>query len=195
MAPPLRPFVALLGSYVLGACGYGDGGSHAGHHYQGNETVDDAAYYDTCGAPERAAIDAGRLLEATAGVGAGVFIEYEAGGTYRITTTCDAAAYGDDCPWDIVVTPLGGAAVESMSPIELEETDTLLFGDEQSIRLLARTGADFDGFSFKTEPGASIRFDALLDDTCANRYMFWVGDGALHAGAPSNVLELSPSEL
>ena len=35
--------------------------------------------------------------------------------------------------------------------------------------------------------------DVLLDNACGNRYLFWVGDGALHSGAPSNPIELLPS--
>jgi hypothetical protein len=43
-------------------------------------------------------------------------------------------------------------------------------------------------------PRTAIRFDALLDGTCANRYMFWFGEEALHSGAPSNPIDLTPNE-
>jgi hypothetical protein len=58
---------------------------------------------------------------------------------------------------------------------------------------VSRTGQDLDGFSFQTEPGAPIELDVLLDNGPGNRYLFWVGDGALHSGAPSNPIDLIPS--
>jgi len=188
MAPLLRSLAALPGPLLFVACGYGD--PEPSNRYEGEGYVTDGS----CGEAESTAIDTGEILEVEAGAGAGAFIEYEAGGTYRVTTTCDTSTYGDDCRWDIVVTLLDGAPLESMSPVGLEDQDTLLFGDDTSVRFVVHTDTDFDGFSLQTEPGAAIRFDALLDGGCANRYIFWVGDGALHSGAPSSVLELVPSE-
>lgn len=128
------------------------------------------------------------------GIGAGAFIEYESGGQYRVTTSCDVTdAEAQDCLWDIVVTPLDDAPVLGVAPLELEPDDTIAIAQGNSVRLLAYTGAELDGFTLSIEPGAAIHFDALLDNGCANRYLFWVGDGALRSGAPSNVIDLVPS--
>ena len=128
----------------------------------------------------------------SSGDGAGAFVEYETGGTYHVTTSCDVGQ-GGDCYWDIVVTPLGDAALLSVSPFDLESDDSVVLGSGNQLRMVAKTGKDLDGFSFQTEPGAAIELDVLLDDGPGNRYLFWVGDGALHSGAPSNPIDLVPS--
>lgn len=180
---PSSRWLLALGALALSACGYGR--SH-GHHdgYQ-----DDGGYF--CGDIEQAVIDTDEILDVQAGDGAGVFIEYETGGVYHVTTSCDAAESGN-CLWDILVTPLDGAPVLGLSPFDLERNDSLTL-KRSEVRLVASTGGDFDGFSLRTEPGAGIRFDAFLDYGCANRYLFWVGDGALREGAPSNPVDLVPS--
>jgi hypothetical protein len=180
--------LALSALPLFVACGYGD---H--HHY------DDG--YGYAGAPaappsdtiEESTIDTDRLLDVDPGAGAGAFFEYESGGVYHVTTSCDVAS-GPDCVWDIVVVPLDGAPIQSFAPFDLESDDSLSFGLGNQLQLITNTGEDFDGFSFQTDPGAGIQIDALLDNGAANRYLFWVGDGALHQGAPSNPINLVPSE-
>jgi hypothetical protein len=179
--------LALFALPPLSACGYGD-------HRHGD-------YYDYGGAPvtppsdtiEEATIDTDRLLDVAPGDGAGAFFEYESGGTYHVTTSCDTSG-APECVWDIVVIPLEGAPIASFAPFELEDDDSLSFGFGNQLQLIANTGTDFDGFSFQTDPGAAVQIDALLDDGAANRYLFWVGDGALHQGAPSNPINLVPSD-
>lgn len=180
--------LALLTVTLLPACGYGN--SRHDRYY-------DDGYYDPSPAPpstviEQATIDTDQLLDLEPGEGAGAFIEYESGGIYHVTTSCDVTS-GVDCLWDIVVTPLDGAPVLSASAFDLEQDDSLTFGEVNRLRLIAYTGDDFDGFSFQTEPGAAVEVDALLDDGSANKFLFWVGDGAVHNGAPSNPVDLIPS--
>lgn len=185
--------LALLSFPLAVACGYGD---HDHRYYDdgyaGNNTGGSSTSTPS-GNVEQATIDADELLDVEPGDGAGAFIEYESGGTYHITTSCDVAG-GVDCAWDIVVTPLDGAPLESLTPVDLEKDDTVTIGSPNAVRLVASTGRDFDGFSFKTDPGAAIEVDALLDDAPANRFLFWVGDGALHGGAPSNPVDLIPNK-
>ncbi len=184
MPLPCRSFLVVCLAAPLVACGYGHGSDH--HDYYS----DDVGV--SCGdVVEEASIDTDELLDVDAGVGAGAFVEYEAGGTYHITTSCDSDN-GSDCLWDIVVQPLEGTIV-SAAPLDLEGDDSLSFGPDDQLRLVTRTGRDFDGFMVQTEPGASVSVDVLLDNACGNRYLFWVGDGALHRGAPSNPIALIPS--
>ena len=53
------------------------------------------------------------------GDGAGAFIEYETGGNYHVTTSCDVAQNGE-CFWDIIVLPLDDASVSNVTPLDLE---------------------------------------------------------------------------
>jgi hypothetical protein len=186
--PSLRPaWCLLLALPLVIACSYGDHTSHYDGGYGRNSYYTPPA---TQGDIESATIDVDQLLDAEPGAGAGAFIEYESGGTYHVTTSCDA---GQACNWDIVVTPLDGATLRSVSAVDLESDDSVTLGSVNQARLVALTGKDFDGFTLQTDPGAAIELDALLDNGAANRYMFWVGDGALISGAPSNPVDLVPS--
>jgi hypothetical protein len=192
MTFPHRPLslVALLLALPTVGCGYG-GRDH--HHDYYDDDYEPSNGGSTSQTIEQATIDVDQLLDVEPGDGAGAFIEYEAGGNYHVTTSCDVAENGD-CYWDIVVMPLDDSPVANVTPIDLESDDSLSFGAGNQLRLVAVTEDDFDGFSFQTEAGAAIRVDALLDDAPANPYLFWVGDGALRAGAPSNPIDLVPSE-
>jgi hypothetical protein len=170
---------------LFAACGYGD------HHRYSDDGYTDYPPNSSSNV-EEATIDTDELLEIDPGEGAGAFVEYETGGTYHVTTSCDVGQ-GGDCYWDIVVTPLGDAPVLSLSPFDLESVDSVTLDAGNQLRLVSRTGQDLDGFSFQTEPGAPIELDVLLDNGPGNRYLFWVGDGALHSGAPSNPIDLIPS--
>jgi len=182
-----RPLLALLAVPLFVACGYGD---HSAYHEDDNTTL--PPYEKPPGKVEVATIDADQLLDVDAGAGAGAFVEYESGGTYHVTTSCDIDPAGE-CYWDIVVTPLADAALVSVAPFDLESDDSVIFGAGNQIRFVARTGEDFDGFSFQTDPGAAVEVDVFLDNAPGNRYLFWVGDGALRSGAPSNPVDLVPS--
>ncbi|HYJ09629.1 MAG TPA: hypothetical protein VEX18_11485 [Polyangiaceae bacterium] len=181
---------ALLFGALLAGCTYGRHDHYDDHdHYS---DIDDTPVLSCGGDVESATIDADEALEVEAGVGAGVFIEYEADGTYHITTSCDSPESGE-CFWDILATPLDDALVLGLSPLDLENDDTVGI-EGNSVRFVAYTETDFDGFTLETDAGAGLRVDVLLDEACGNRYMFWVGDGALHSGAPSNPIDLIPSD-
>ena len=181
-----RFVVALTLSPLAVACGYGDHMHHDDGYSSGSTPP------PSSGVIEQSTIDADQLLDVDPGAGAGAFIEYSSDGIYTITTSCDSGG-STSCLWDILVTPLDGA-VASVAPNGLESDDSLTFGQGNSVNLIAYTGNDFDSFALTTDPGAAIEVDALLDDRPANRYMFWVGDGALHSGAPSNPIDLVPSK-
>lgn len=173
-------FVLVL-SLLVSACGYdNDGGDGV------------SVPTDACGQVREATIDADVLLETDPGLGAGAFIEYAAGGRWRIFTSCDTLSSGFSCLWDVIVSPLAGNALFAAAAEELEPGDSLTW-DADSVRLIAHTDVGFDGFSVEAEPGGAVRVDALLDGECANRYMFWNGDGGRHEGSPSNPLDLVPN--
>jgi hypothetical protein len=181
---PSRWSLLLLAALPLLACGYG--------HSHGDYQDDDSLSPVFCGDVEEALIDADQALEADPGAGAGVFVEYESGGLYRVTTSCDFEESGS-CLWDILVTPHDDAPVLALSAADLEGSDSVSIEEGNTVHLQAVTSSDFDGFTLEVDPGVGIRFDALLDDACGNRFLFWVGDGALRSGAPSNPIDLVPS--
>ena len=142
----------------------------------------------------QAKIDVDSQIAIDAGQGAGVFIEYQSGGHWRLTTSCDTVKTNTSCGWDIIVTPEDGQSLTNIVTSDLEPDDSVLpYKDNVSYRLIATTNADLDGFAFDTGPGAAVRVDAFLDEQCALPYFFWVGDGALHSGSPTNPLILVPT--
>ncbi len=77
---------------------------------------------------------------------------------------------------------------------ELESSDYLDWRDSRSVRMVATNTLDFDGFTFDVTPGATVRVDVYLDDAPAPAYIYWVGEGGLHQGAPTNPIDFTPSE-
>lgn len=145
--------------------------------------------------PAQSAIDVGGKLEVEAGQGAGLFVEYSTGGHWQVRTSCDTLKTNANCAWDVIVTPEDGASLVNVVGSDLEPDDSVspYPYDQVSYQLLATTSSDIDGFTFDSNPGAAVQVDALLDETCALSYFYWVGDGALHSGTPTNPLVLIPS--
>ncbi len=147
---------------------------------------------DCGGEVRRSTLDTGEAFELDPGVGVGVFAEYEGDGRYRISTTCDTRRTGYACYFDILVSVPDGAPIVSLEGEGLED-DVLEQFDDTTVSFRSVTEYDTDGFVLITEPGAVIALDTLLDCSCGNRYVYWIGEGAIHAGAPSNPIEFEPS--
>jgi hypothetical protein len=179
-------FSALVLCLPLAACSYGDGDDAPLRR-----GTDPDPLVPVRGAS--AVIDTDSGLEVTPGEGVGLFVEYESGGRWRLFMTCDTDISGFGCEWDIVVAPTEGV-IEAITADRLEFEDFLDFWGSDGARLVTLTAYDVDGALFDAPPGAGLVVDALLDDAFAHRYIYWVGDGAVHGGAPGSPLELSPSE-
>jgi hypothetical protein len=179
-----NPLIFVLPALLaLNACTYGDHTSR--HDYDDNR--------GNCGGEtERGIIDTDQMLDVEAGSGVGVFVEYQTGGHWRIFVACDTEKSGLDCAFDIIAQPVGSSPITSVRPEGLERDDSLSLVGGDLAELVTRTDLDFDGFSLDTKPGAVLSVDAYLDGACTN-YVYWVGDGAVHDGAPSNPIEFEPS--
>ena len=125
------------------------------------------------------------------GQGAGAFIEYATGGQWHLYTTCDTAVSGTSCTWDIIVS---SSSLKDFQPDRLEGRDWVDWYDQNSLELVATTHNDFDGVFFQTDPGALARFDVYLDGAPAPAYIYWVGNGGMHRGAPDNPIDLTPTD-
>jgi hypothetical protein len=143
-----------------------------------------------------ATIDTGATLaDIEPGRGAGAFIEYESGGRWHVYTACDTELSNIGCEWDIVVTIGEGNQLSELESDQLESSDYLDWESARSVRMITSTTYDFDGFWVNGTVGAPLRVDVYLDRRPAPKYIYWVGDGALHRGAPSNPIDLIPSAL
>ena len=175
--------VALL------ACGY-DNESESGGGYAG-------AGGSSFTRVEQASIDTGQALSTEPGQGVGALVQYQAGGTWHIHVACDTALSRERCRWSILVEPQGGARIRNATGDQMETSEDDINWDESGgsgAELLAVTGSDADGIFVETDPGATLRVDVLLDDAPANEFIYWIGGGAMHRGAPTNPIDLTPTE-
>lgn len=159
----------------------------------------DLAYYErkteTQTEPEpvqSAAIDADRVVETErAGERVTAFVEYEQGGSWFVGVTCDTIASGYGCDWDVIVETVDGEPLFRVLESDLERSDFVLV-DLAAARLVTFTTDDLDGFSFRVSEGSSVFVDVFLDGRPHPEFLEWVGEGALHLGAPTNPFELVP---
>jgi len=177
---------------LASACTYDNG--HVRRVGPSDYSVEPAACAES-NTPVQSRIDADSKIDVDAGQGAGLFVEYASGGHWLLRTSCDTLLNRtSSCEWDVIVTPEDGASISNVAASGLEGEDRLaLYSDNSSYQLLAVTSSDIDGFTFDSPPGSAIRVDAYLDRVCAVPYFYWVGDGALHTGSPTNPLDLLPS--
>ena len=149
-----------------------------------------------CSTDAQSTIDTDRTIDIDAGQGAGVYIEYAKGGHWHVRTSCDSDKQNTGCNWDVLVYSANADALSNFMPEDLEAGDTLgpYANSQNTFELNAHTTTDIDGFTFDGDPGAAVTIDAFLDGTCALPYFFWIGDGALHSGSPSNPLTLTPTK-
>lgn len=146
-------------------------------------------------------IDRDGQVQLEPGQGVAVAVQYGEGGVWQVTTACDTALSGARCDYDIVVSTADDAAIGSFDGQGLEEADDLQAPDAFALAAVLDTGDDTDGFSFTTPPGATVRVSALLYDPGFDswfewsddpRFISWVGGGAVHRGAPTNPVDLTP---
>jgi len=155
----------------------------------------DGAYYEPRtvdeSPPVRATIDTdAELVDRDPGRGIGVFVEYHAGGQWRVDVGCDTAISMVPCSWLVIAEPLEGQ-LSSAVLHDLESSDEFEVLPT-SIGLQSTTTDDVDGFSFSAEPGAVLNLFTSLDGYAESRFVYWVGDGAVHTGSPEVPFELEP---
>ncbi len=71
---------------------------------------------DGAATPVQTWIDVNQQIVSEPGKGAGVFIEYAAGGHWSIRTTCDFEKSNTPCAWDIIVTPEDDRSISNVKP-------------------------------------------------------------------------------
>jgi hypothetical protein len=145
--------------------------------------------------PESSSIDTGaELAEIEAGEGAGAFIEYQADGAWHVFTACDTNVSTYACSWDVIVSAIDGNQLVDYGSDRLETEDYVGQFDSNSIQFIGITDYDFDGFFVQTDPGGHLRVDVYLDGAPAPRFIYWVGNGGLHKGSPTNPIDLLPTD-
>ena len=140
-------------------------------------------------------IDSDVSLDSTPGDGVGVFVEYYAGGHYRIWTTCDTSFSGVTCPFSIYTSVDTSSSIFATVGENLETFDAITAQPNQGIvDLHFDTGGDYDAAEIDVTPGAILRVEAYIDGVSDPRFIYWFGDGVLHEGAPTSPVDFNPSK-
>ena len=181
--------------FLAASCTYDNGDTH--NALYGNDTTNSSGL--SCNVDVQSGIDTDRMIDIDAGQGAGLFIEYASGGHYHLRTACDTARSNSSCHWDVIIDPQAGSTITNATGENLSAADSLTTYPSPTDRtqltsyhFVTETTTEIDGMTFDIDPGSAITVDAVLDDECAPQFMFWVGDGALHPGASSNPLTVTP---
>jgi hypothetical protein len=175
---------ALLGALALGGAGclFIDDRGPSGYY-------GDDYYYDD---PVYVTIDTDEVLSTDLGEGAGLFVEYRSGGTWRLWTTCDTYVTGYACAFDVYA--IAGSSVRNIVADDLEDYDYVDLTGSDSFAFYAETGSDYDAIEFETAAGASLQVELQLDGYVEPGYIFWIGDGRVHEGAPGSPVIFDPSD-
>lgn len=135
-------------------------------------------------------IDANETMSFRSGEGIGFFVEYSEGGRWRFALSCDTKISDRECrffvnaSFDETIDPT--IVTSGLSNVEYVGS---LRGNVTYMGTVGRTARDV---VFDIAPGYPVVFTLLFDGRADSRYMFWVGDGVLHSGAPTNPLKLVP---
>lgn len=148
-------------------------------------------------AAARAFIEPDEMLEAPAGEGAGVFIEYESGGRWHVWATCDTRLTGRSCHFDVLVQTSAGT-IRNVYGDALTSDDTVLQDCPDTAQLVLKSRADISGMYFETQPGTTVVFDVLVDGAPYPELVYWYGSfresdaSDVRYGAPGNPIALTP---
>lgn len=139
--------------------------------------------------PVKVSIDTGRTLHVTPGGGAGLFITYDGGGSWKLAWTCDTNVNPrrtSPCVFDIAVGTHGIKALSS------QPANAIVSKDETSFTVRSATSTTLDSVTLQTEPGSSIAVTMRLENNVHPDLIWYVSDGKLTT-APSDPIELVPS--
>lgn len=177
-----------------------------GDHERDHQSIDpDPTRADSTLDAIASTVDANaELVAPIAGEETAVYIEHlqdpsTAEWYWRVTASCDTTISGEPCWWDVYATPPVDDADAEVVGMDTESDDTVgWYENGYTAMLLSDTDYDLDGFALYTDPGATVEFEVYLDweiygdPSLGQRYVYWIGDGAVHAGSPSPILDLTP---
>ncbi len=127
-------------------------------------------------------IDTDKTMNAKPGDGVGVFTEYSSGGHWHVWWTCDTNVNTSGpltCDFAIRVNVAQGTiALKTDSPVGASRLSTT----GQELDSSTTTGAEIHGFTFDTEPGATITIDAAIGGQHSGQYFFFVQNGQVNGG-------------
>jgi hypothetical protein len=177
--PGLKAWCAgtVVGAALLVGCVVDSSpSSGGGFTYAGGGSAGSSA--PTSATPMLVLVDPNQTLESTPGKGIGVYVEYETGGHWRVSWTCDTALTNLSCNFmvDAVV-----ASGEITNPAALGSGSNSSFTqpNAQRIQSTTTTTSGEDGVLFDGPPGARLTVTVQLNAPVS---FFFVQDGKVNGG-------------
>lgn len=132
-------------------------------------------------APLLVKVDTGRTLNAAAGEGVGIFVEYATNGTWHVWWTCDTRQTGASCGFDIRIKSESGD-LESVHSEGVLSGDSISSSDPRTITATSTTGDNIVGVRFEGPSHGIISVDASVGGVPSPAYFFFVQDGKPNGG-------------
>lgn len=142
--------------------------------------------------PLLAYVDTGGTLVTTPGNGIGVYIEYESGGHWRVSWTCDTALTNLSCNF-VVDASVATGTIANPTPDGFQSGDSLTQPSSRRVEAVTTTTGDDDAMLFDATPGAVITVSVSLNAPVS---FFFVQDNQVNGGwkgALTNPLMLQPT--
>lgn len=168
-------------------------------------------YYTPVGAPPPSVIHTvmidtdNEIKGLSPGLEPGVFVDYKAGGAWRIQTTCNVDeklpcdfdpsqdCQPPPCGWDVVATARAGSL--EVTEAAIDPSDRIFRANEGAVRLMFETADEIDSVHLTADPGEKLQLDVYLDGFYDSSLVGWPeAEGATETttGAPSNPVVFEP---
>jgi hypothetical protein len=139
------------------------------------------------------------------GKAAGLFVDYRAGGEWRIQATCNVLepypceydttqdCIPPPCAWDLVAMARSGPL--DFVAAALDPEDRIYRANDGAIRLYFDTTTEIDSVRLLADPGEGLQLDVLLDYYNDVGKVTWTQEAATEVttGAPSNPVVFTPT--
>ena len=140
-------------------------------------------------------VDTNGTLVTTPGQGIGVYVEYEAGGHWRVSLTCDTLVTNLACNFVVdAYVAVGAGTIQNAAGIVASSTNSLgVDGTQTQVRAVTTTSSGTDAMTFDTTPGATLTVSVQLDAPVS---FFFVQDNRVNGGYTgplTNPLMFQPS--
>ncbi|MFO0677144.1 MAG: hypothetical protein U0169_11450 [Polyangiaceae bacterium] len=157
---------------------YGDDARDPGY----GSSVGSSGNTQASSTPMLAEVDTGKTMSANPGEGAGVFVEYSAGGHWRIWWTCDTNKTLEVCKYSVKVSATDSGTVKNATFEGARGEGNTFDVSGTTVTAATTTTTAVDAIRFDTEPGAIVRLETTLGGVADSSYIFFVQGGSVNGG-------------
>jgi hypothetical protein len=179
-------FLGLAAAVAATGCddGFGDSGPPGGD-FGGMGCASES--------PATLDIDTDQTITTMPGQGVGIFVEYATGGIWTVFTACDTNISGDPCDIDVFAVPVDNSVtIGNVTGVNFQGPDAIEIQQDGTVHMFVETTTGLDGMTFTAMANASIEFEVYLDGALHPEFIYWIGDGVLHTGSPTDPVNFVP---